>query len=102
MFRKGNLRPCRSSEELQASSHGAVLASTIWRLPLIYIFMFIARFLLTAAFRPIFKARSPTPLLLSWRADPLLLLARLSSWLLWQLGWGQIPIDLAGGMIYSR
>ena len=45
----------RSSQELEASSHSAVLASTIWRLPLIYIFMFIARFILTALFRPMFK-----------------------------------------------
>ena len=46
---------CRSSQELENSSHGAVLASTIWRLPLIYIFMFIARFILTALFKPMFK-----------------------------------------------
>ena len=32
-----------------------MLASTIWRLPLIFIFMFIARFVLTTAFRPMFK-----------------------------------------------
>lgn len=32
-----------------------MLASTIWRLPLIYIFMFIVRFVLTALFRPMFR-----------------------------------------------
>ena len=45
----------RSSQELENSSHSAVLASTIWRLPLIYIFMFVARFILTALFKPMFK-----------------------------------------------
>lgn len=45
----------RSSQELDDSNQGAVLANTIWRLPLIYIFMFVFRFLLTAAFQPLFK-----------------------------------------------
>ena len=46
---------CRTSQDLEAANHGAILASTLWRLPLIYLAMFIARFVLTTMFRPMFK-----------------------------------------------
>ncbi|KAK9789036.1 hypothetical protein WJX73_003859 [Symbiochloris irregularis] len=45
----------RSSENLDANGQSAVLASTIWRFPLIYLVLFAVRFLLILLFSPLFK-----------------------------------------------
>ena len=46
---------CRSSQQLQTQGQLGVFLSTLWRFPLVYLFMFIVRFVLLVAFRPLFK-----------------------------------------------
>ena len=46
---------CRSSQQLQGQGQLGVFLSTLWRFPLVYLFMFIIRFALLVAFRPVFK-----------------------------------------------
>lgn len=46
---------CRSSQQLQSQGQLGVFLSTLWRFPLVYLFMFIVRFALLVAFRPLFK-----------------------------------------------
>jgi len=48
-------RARRSSQQLQAEGQLGLFLSTLWRFPLVYIFMFLIRFLLMAIFRPLFK-----------------------------------------------
>ena len=46
---------CRSSENLDREGQSAVLASTLWRFPLIYLVMFAVRFIFLAGFSPLFR-----------------------------------------------
>ncbi len=48
-------RARRSSQQLQAEGQLGLFLSTLWRFPLVYVFMFLIRFLLMAVFRPLFK-----------------------------------------------
>jgi len=48
-------RARRSSQQLQAEGQLGLFLSTLWRFPLVYVFMFLIRFLLMAIFRPLFK-----------------------------------------------
>lgn len=49
--------PCvrRSSQQLQAEGQLGLFLSTLWRFPIVYIFMFLIRFTLMVVFRPLFK-----------------------------------------------
>ena len=45
----------RSSQQLRGEGQLGVFVSTLWRFPLVYIFMFAIRFVLLVVFRPLFK-----------------------------------------------
>lgn len=45
----------RSAQELQAEGQLAAFTGTLWRFPLVYLIIFIVRFLLICLFRPLFR-----------------------------------------------
>ena len=45
----------RSAQELQSQGQLAAFTGTLWRFPLVYLIIFIVRFLLICLFRPLFR-----------------------------------------------